>query len=207
MQEKETFQKEMQNIMGISFFTYYASWLIYFIVNAVYVCLIMLLIVYFGVVRHETFIFVEGYGFANIVLLYFLYALSIIGFVLVFSAFFNKAKIAAQAMIFVQILLNFLYFLRFSDSFTSNRVLIILSSIFPQLAFNFGITTFAFSDSKFPSLDFSYSDSIFMLAVTAVGYFFLSIYLEEVLPNSQGTNKHPLFFIKCLFQSNRQLIN
>lgn len=101
VQEKETFQKEMQNIMGISFFTYYASWLIYFIVNAVYVCLIMLLIVYFGVVRHETFIFVEGYGFANIVLLYFLYALSIIGFVLVFSAFFNKAKIAAQVLVYL----------------------------------------------------------------------------------------------------------
>lgn len=91
----------MQNIMGISFFTYYLSWLIYFILNAVYVCTIMLIILYFGVIRpNNDFAFVEGYGFVNIIVLYFLYSLSIIGFVLVLSAFFNKAKMGAQVLVY-----------------------------------------------------------------------------------------------------------
>lgn len=48
--EKETFQKEMQNIMGISYLTYYVSWLIYFLLNALYVCLVMLLIFWLAVI-------------------------------------------------------------------------------------------------------------------------------------------------------------
>lgn len=47
--EKETFQRELQNIMGISFATYFIGWLIYFLLNAFYVCLIILIILKFAV--------------------------------------------------------------------------------------------------------------------------------------------------------------
>lgn len=58
----------------------------------------MLLILKFGVImpNQDDFIFADGYGFGHVVILYILYAISIIGFVLTVSAFFNKAKVAAQ---------------------------------------------------------------------------------------------------------------
>lgn len=84
--------------MGISFFGYSIAWLTFFLLNSVYVCAIMLLILKFGVImpNQDDFIFADGYGFGHVVILYILYAISIIGFVLTVSAFFNKAKVAAQ---------------------------------------------------------------------------------------------------------------
>ena len=52
VQEKETYQKDIQNIMGISFFGYAITWLIYFILNALYVWGVMILFLYFGVVNN-----------------------------------------------------------------------------------------------------------------------------------------------------------
>jgi hypothetical protein len=89
----------MQNIMGISFFGYAITWLIYFILNALYVWGAMMLILYFGVVNNEGFLYAEGYGFHHIAILYFVYALSMIGFILVLSTAFRKAKVAAQVNI------------------------------------------------------------------------------------------------------------
>lgn len=64
-------------------------------------------------------------------------------------------------MIFVQLLLNFLYFLRFSEGFRQNKPLIVLSAIFPQVSFNFGISAIAFKNDQFPmELDYTYYDSL-----------------------------------------------
>lgn len=90
----------MQNIMGVSFFGYALSWLVYFVLNALYVWAVMLIILKFGVVNVEGFNYAEGYGFIHIAILYFIYALSTIGFVLVLSTFFSKAKTAAQVLLF-----------------------------------------------------------------------------------------------------------
>lgn len=137
-------------------------------------------------------------------MLYFVYALSTIGFILVLSTLFRKAKVAAQAMVFIQLILNFLYFLRFSDTFRTSRPLLLLTSIFPQISFNFGITKIAFIDKYLDlDLDYSYSDAMTFLLLTAVVYTLLAFYLEQVLPNEQGTNKHPLFFINWICKSRR----
>jgi hypothetical protein len=72
------------------------------------------------------------------------------------------------------------------------------------MSFNFGVSTIAFINNSFPSLNYTYSDSVITLICTAIGYTLLAFYLEQVLPNSQGTNKHPLFFLKNLCKSRRR---
>ena len=42
-----------------------------------------------------------------------------------------------------------------------------------------------------------------MLAIDVVLYFVLFFYLDAVIPNELGTNKHPLFFLKCLSNKNK----
>ena len=74
---------------------YLLGWLTYYLLNALLVSAVMMLIFRFGVMTDEMN-FKEGYGFSNIVLIYVVYAISIIGFVLLISNFFNKAKTAAQ---------------------------------------------------------------------------------------------------------------
>lgn len=97
--EKETYQKEMQNIMGISFMGYLFTWLLYFVINAIYVWGVMILLLYFGVANSKAGInFAEGFGFSDLAFLYFIYALSTISFVMLLSVFFKKAKVAAQVL-------------------------------------------------------------------------------------------------------------
>ena len=81
--------------MGLSQFMYLLAWLTYYLLNAFLVTAVMMLIFRFGVINDD-FKFAEGYGFINIVVLYVVYSISIIGFVLLISNFFNKAKTAAQ---------------------------------------------------------------------------------------------------------------
>lgn len=109
-------------------------------------------------------------------------------------------------MVFLQLILNFLYFLKFSEDFRNNRTLILLTSLFPQISFNFGISQIAFID-RFFTLDYSYSDAVSALLITAVAYTLLAFYLEQVLPNEHGTNKHPLFFIKWICKSNNEQVD
>ena len=119
--ERENRQKELQKIMGMTSLGYIGGWMAYFIINALIVCLFMMLIVWFGVIGpNPSFAFEVGYGFSNIVLIYVLYTFSLIGFVLMLSNFFDRAKTAAQGLMFIQLLCNFLYFLRFADFFRKN---------------------------------------------------------------------------------------
>ena len=54
---------------------------------------------------------------------------------------------------------------------------------------------------RYFTLDFTFEDSLKALAISAVAYTLLAFYLEQVIPNEYGTNKHPLFFIKWICKS------
>lgn len=202
VQEREARQKELQKIMGMTSAGYLVGWLLYFLLNALIVCTLMMAVFYFGVlIPNPHFIFAKGYGYFNVVLLYWLYACSLIGFVLMVSNFFDKAKAAAQGIVFIQLILNFFYFFRFSRPFSQSASLIRLSGLVPQLAFNFGIGTIAFNNGQSYSMNYTYEAAAFTLAATAIGYTLIAFYLDQVLPNELGIKKHPLFFLKCFGRS------
>lgn len=99
--ERESRQKELQKIMGLSHFTYILAWLSYYLLNGFLVSLLMMLIFRFGVMPVDDFQFADGYGFWNVVLLYYIYTISIIGFTFLLCNLFSKAKTAAQVWIFI----------------------------------------------------------------------------------------------------------
>jgi NADH:ubiquinone oxidoreductase subunit K len=87
----------MQNVMGISYLIYYISWLIFFLLNAFSICTLMLLILYFEIVVISSgFEQINGSSFAIIAILFYSYASSIVGFSLLLSVFFKKAKFARE---------------------------------------------------------------------------------------------------------------
>ena len=85
--------------MGISQFVYLLAWLTYYLLNGFLVSLIMMLIFGFGVASHDKFNYAEGYGFINVIVIYYIYTISIVGFVLLLSNLFTKAKTAAQVIL------------------------------------------------------------------------------------------------------------
>lgn len=76
--------------------------------------------------------------------------------VMVLSTFFSRAKMAAQVVTFVQLLSSMIFFLRFSQEYSSNKFYIWLSCLLPQQGFNLGVTSIAFMDGSFPPTEFSY---------------------------------------------------
>jgi hypothetical protein len=103
--EKETHQKELQKIMGVSQFSYIITWILYFVANGLIVSAVMILIVRFLVVTDGT-VYAEGYSFIHVAILYILYAMANVGYVLIMCTFFSKAKTGSQVHFPIQRLLH-----------------------------------------------------------------------------------------------------
>ncbi len=204
--ERETHQKELQKIMGVPHIVYTMAWLTFFLINGLMNCIIMCTIltifVFDGVVGNSSI--ESGFNVGNIYLLYFLMCTATIGFTLIFCSFFSDAKTASQGMTFFQVIISCLYFLRFVNVINDGNIYLMLLSIFPQNAFNFGVTSIAFQEKDIRAANFSYNDGLVMLGIETVVYLILAIYMDLVIPNSLGNQKHPLFFLPCLFSSNKK---
>lgn len=206
--EKETHQKELQKIMGVSQFNYIISWLVYFIANGAIVTFVMMAIVRLFVITDSTN-FAEGMGFWNIAVLYFLYSIANIGFVMILCTFFSKAKTGSQAVTFLQLILNFLYFLGFSSAITDSAPLTILLSIFPQLCFNATLSNIAFIPSSSSPVggrfDLGFQQGSITFLITSLAFILIALYLDEVVPNEMGTHRHPLFFLGVGYKAPEEL--
>ena len=143
LDEKESHQKELQRIMGVSYLSYLLSWLAYFILNGAIISTVMMLIAKFLIISDDT-AFEPGYGYWDLVPLYFVFVLGNIGYILFLCCFFSKAKTGSQAITFIQLITNFLYFLRFASDVGNSKVATTFLGIFPQMSFNMAISSIAF---------------------------------------------------------------
>lgn len=183
--------------MGVSYLSYLLSWLVYFIVNGAIISTVMMLITRFLIITEDTN-FEPDYGFFNIVALYFVFVLGNIGYVLFLSCFFSKAKTGAQAITFLQLITNFLYYLVFASDVANSKIATTFLGIFPQMSFNMGLSVIAFKNSSYDfGFNFTYSQAIITLLIDFAVFTLLALYLNEIIPNEMGTHKHPLFFLGC----------
>jgi hypothetical protein len=170
--------------MGVSQMSYILSWLVYFIMNGLIISTVMMIILRALVITDATN-FADGYDFWSIALLYFLFTLANIGYILIMCSFFTNAKTGSQVVTFIQLIINFLYFLRFSNAVSQSVPLVVLLSIFPQLCFNMTISKIAFINNNLGgySFDISYSQGIITMFLTFILYTLIALYLDEVVPN------------------------
>lgn len=86
---------------------------------------------------------------------------------------------------------------------TRHSWIIFVLSIFPPFTYN--IYPYIAANNAQDSANiytFSISDYYMMLAIDFFAYLLLYVYLDQVLPNEYGTNKHPLFFLGISYSSN-----
>ena len=165
--------------MGVSYISYLFSWLTYFILNGLIVSIVMLLITRFFIITDET-VFLDGYEFIDLVPLYLAFVLGNIGFVLLLCCLFSKEKTGSQAVTFLQLITNFLYFLRFASDVAGSKVATTLLGLFPQMSFNMAVSVIAFKNSSLDDFTFNYtySQSIITLLSSFVVYTLLALYLN-----------------------------
>ena len=194
--ERQTRQKELQQIMGLNPYAHFTGWIGYYILNGLLVSVVFIFPLKWLGVYESYFV-----SFGQLLLLYLLYMLSSFFFLLFLSTFFNDAKVASQGASFIQLLTTLLYFLTFVKRYCSSSLLLKLSSVFPPLAYDFALMS---SDIVTPvyQLNYSFNTGLIALGIDSLIFFLLFVYMEQVFPHEVGTAKHPLFFLSC-FKSNK----
>jgi hypothetical protein len=71
-----------------------------------------------------------------------------------------------------------------------------LTALIPSVCFQFTFLFINPDSSQYQDLPFSKQKGFIMLAGEVIVYFLVFLYLEQVIPNENGTHKHPLFFMK-----------
>lgn len=197
--EKQSKQAEVQKIMGASNTAYYAGWMVYYLLNGIFLSL-----VFIGVLTGAGLFSGSNTSFGEVLGLYFLYLVCSFSFVLFLTSFFQDAILASQIITFIQLLSSMLYFLLFIDGFRNSQVAMQITAFLPPVAFEFTIMTMGFgAESALFVTPFTISQGFITLGILTVVYFILFLYLSLVLPNENGNNLHPLFFLKCLFSSKK----
>jgi len=194
VEEKELRLKQTMRIMGLSHGVHTAAWLIsavsLFCLNALLAALV------------ATF-FLPNTAFWVLFLFIFLFCLASIAFAFLLSVFFSNAILSAvfgPVVFFAMVLPKYLFFGSNRYERTNDKV---LASLLSPTAFAFGAEVLGdyeyaavgVSPANWADGDYSFALSLFMLALDAVLYLLLALYLERVLPSKYGQRLHPLFFL------------
>lgn len=141
--ERQSKQAEVQKIMGLSNAAYYCAWMLFYIINGLF-----LSVIFIGVLEAAGIFNDMGISFPIILLLYFLYLVCSFSFVLFLSVFFSDAMLASQVITFVQLIGSTLYFLLYIPSFRNSNVALGVTSILPAVCFEYTITTIGLQNNN-----------------------------------------------------------
>ena len=87
--EKETKARESMKMMGLKDFPYWLSWFTYYLIIVTIISILCVIVLSFKVIRYSS---------RGIIFLYFwVYGVSLFGFIILFQSFFSKARIGSIA--------------------------------------------------------------------------------------------------------------
>ena len=168
--------------MGLTEFAYWSSWLVYYTVTNTFISLASTIILCTTLLKFSHYLLVFAY--------FWLYGMSVFGFILFCQAFFERARYAAIFSSVVYVSLSFGYFLVSSADTPENTK--IYASLVPQIAIRLLSVPFAGFESVGIGLTFDNVGSAFenykvytgfrMLLLDLVIYSFLGIYIDNIMP-------------------------
>ncbi|KAK3578304.1 hypothetical protein CHS0354_004209 [Potamilus streckersoni] len=201
--EKEKKIKEGMRMMGMRDSAFWLSWgIVYTIILAIITSIVLIIAIAVGFfVRSNYFLFF---------LMLFLYGLSIIGFSFAMTPLFNKARVAGVVAGVATQLISLLYLIisltrKYDNSGGASYTIPVawryVLSLFSPVALALSIDQGIFLDitvgMNFETAsskgDFPLASSMTMLAVDVLLYFFLAVYLDNVVPGEYGPRYPPWF--------------
>ena len=196
--EKQAKQAELQHIMGITNRAYFAGWFASFLSTG-----LVLSLIFTGLLNATNIYSETGVSYGEMLGLYLLYLYASFGFVLFLSSFFADATLASQLITFVQIISSFLFYLLNIKGFRESTAALGFTSILPSLCFQYTVLGLGFGEYSGWTTPFTSTQGFITLACLGSAYLLLFVYLELVLPNENGSNLHPLFFLQCCFKKEK----
>eukprot|EP00002_Diphylleia_rotans_P011892 TRINITY_DN2339_c0_g1_i1.p1 TRINITY_DN2339_c0_g1~~TRINITY_DN2339_c0_g1_i1.p1 ORF type:complete len:1630 (+),score=380.69 TRINITY_DN2339_c0_g1_i1:63-4952(+) len=185
--EKELKIKEAMKIMGLNDSIYWASWFIFsFAIMSIAMLLVSIVAKVMGVYDKSSFIL--------ILFLYEVWGVSLIAFCFLISTFFSKAKVAGSVgviVLFVALIPNIAVDI---ESSGGEQFAACLST---PACLSLGVEYFSTQEEKGVGVqwdnindgEFSYTGIIWTMILDTFLYFFLSWYLDEVLPREYGVQR------------------
>ncbi|XP_074639186.1 cholesterol transporter ABCA5-like isoform X3 [Acropora palmata] len=195
VQEKEQKQKELMRIMGMSDLAYWLSWLFTYAIILFFSVLVLNAILVFGGSMGNSNYFV-------MVIIFFLYSISIIMVGFLMTPFFKVAKTAGTVASMLTTLLGLIAIpLILVDVARPVRWAL---SLFSPTAFAMLVSQASDSEGlHFQNLttkgDFPPINYVIMLIADIILYFLLALYFDAVIPAEYGQRRHPLFIFRLSF--------
>ncbi|XP_077973323.1 cholesterol transporter ABCA5-like isoform X3 [Styela clava] len=202
--EKEKKIKEGMKMMGLSDLAYWFSWGTVYVASLFVMTLVMTLIGYFGNLFPLS-------NFFLVFLLFFIYGLSIemLGFML--TPFFSKARTAGAVGGFISIIMSLVFLaIQLAGDFPEPAIWAV--SLLSPTAFSFAMgKVFLFEVTGQGAHFYNIAEGpkplyigLVMMIVDIFLYFFLTLYLDSVVPGEYGQRKSPFFCFKPSYWSRSQ---
>ncbi|KAL4490757.1 hypothetical protein ABPG72_021811 [Tetrahymena utriculariae] len=199
--EKEKKIREGMKVMGMSDSSFYASWIIYYLIIYI-MCSILV------ATALKVSIYVSS-DWSIIFVWHLLFGISLIFQSLFITTFFTKAQVGnIFAMVFF--LFQYMANMILSNDDNPTKSTKVGISILPQVGTVLGCDVFLISESSKKGIQWSnltdeivnYSVAINMAmdVVNIVIFIILALYFDQVFPNDFGKKRHPLFFISWIFE-------
>ncbi|KAM4032236.1 ABC-type organic anion transporter ABCA8-like isoform 2-T3 [Anomaloglossus baeobatrachus] len=191
--------REVLRMTGLRDWAYWLSWGLLYVVYFLVLAPVITLSVWI-------FVFVES-SFAVILLLFFLYGISMVSFTFMLCALYRTPNHTVTAGFFATILMSILSLLPLVKVLP--KPLEILLCIFPPFAFSLGITESIHMENDLQGVFFSdiVGDSCHILAsyigllLDSVLYILLTLYLDKILADKHGLKLEQLFFLSPSYWS------
>ncbi|EGR32681.1 hypothetical protein IMG5_074470, partial [Ichthyophthirius multifiliis] len=200
--EKEKKIREGMKIMGMSNFSFYSSWISWYLMTYTIISLIVSAILKATIFKQSDYLLIFVW--------HWLFCVSLIIQSIFITSFFSRAKlgnIISMVFFLVMFMIKFIIGnsnlplnIKVGASLSSHTSFSLASDIF-LLVENQGYGITWSSGSKMVD-NFSIGISMGMCILNIFIFAILSWYCEQVIPNEFGKKKHPLFFITCLFKKN-----
>ena len=137
--------------MGASFSAYLLSWIVFFILNGIFLSVIFIVIL----LAAKVFSTMSVDLILQMLGLYFLLMLAVFSFCLMLSSFFSDAQLASQVITFIQLFGVALFFLLRIDEFRNSSLAMGFVSIIPTVCFQFTSILVNTSTNQYGSLPFT----------------------------------------------------
>lgn len=137
--------------MGASFSSYLLSWIVFFLLNGLFLSLVFIAIL----TGAGVFSSISTNMVIQMFALYFMLMLALFSFCMMLSSFFSDSQLASQVITFVQLFGVGFYFLLKVDSFRNSYPALGFISLFPSVCFEFTSVLINPSTNQYGKLPFS----------------------------------------------------
>lgn len=191
--EKESKARESMKMMGLNDFSYWLSWWVYYFIIVTIISVLVLIVLSFNVLKYSN----RGLIF----LCFWVYGLSLFGLAIFLQAFFSRARVAAITGTLVYFGTSFINAAVGDPSVSKGQKN--AASLLTTVAISLGANNMGLFETSGVGVvpanmstvyqNYALSDMLIVMTISLFLFFFVGIWLDNVLPSAYGLRKNVCF--------------